>query len=90
MANAGYSHDYKVLRDCIKDSKLLKISETEHFVIQEIKRKINTLVLLDEVGTARWNKYKYTTHTAYKYMQNVLFVANKLRQQNWFWEQIKV
>ena len=93
MANAGYSADYALLNSMIKKSKLLKTEGKLYrfsSVEDKIKQTINNVILQDKViqtnsahyGSSMW-------HTAWSNRNNAMFVVNKLRQQNWYWEPIK-
>lgn len=82
MGNNGRGKDYLLLKKMIRDWKYLTINENDSYLTKIIKEKMNN-VLIRNRKTTDWYKI-------YISVKNANDVINKLRQQNWFWEEINL
>lgn len=90
MANNGFGRDTILLKRMIKESRLLKIKQGDHPIAKLIKEKLNNVIYQDTLGKERYKTKTFVTHTAWGRINITVTKINKIRQQNWFWDFIKL
>lgn len=94
MADNGYGRDTILLKEMIKKNKLLPISDEDTNIGRVIKFKMNSIVLNNTQEKRAFHlgnkKYKYIWNSGYEKVYNTITVVNKLRQQHWYWEYLKL
>ena len=89
MANAGRHNDTKVLKQMIRDGKLLKVGLNDNPVLVTIKQKFNHVVINDFVSNRSINGKTYHWHSAWVSKNNTLLQVNQLRIKHWYFERVK-
>lgn len=89
MANAGRHNDTRILKEMIREGKLIKIYSYEHKIIQKIKARFNHIVMHDEAYNSKFNGKKYVYHKAWQQVDKALLWANQLRIKYWYYEPLR-
>jgi hypothetical protein len=74
----------------IKESRLLRISPTDHFVAQKIKQRFNNIVITDVTENRKYDGHKYHYHSAWGELNKTLIYINQLRFKYWYFEPIQL
>ena len=88
MADAGYSHDKKVISQLIKTGKQLPVLPTDPQLLIRIKTLVNRLIANDKAVNKTYLGTKYVYHSAWEHMTHTLIKINQTRIKNWFFVKI--
>ena len=88
MADAGFSSDNKLIRNMIRENKLLNINSDDVGFIVDIKQRMNNLILEDTIKNSSFCGRKTEYHTAWGKSYRLLIKINQIRQKNWYFNPI--
>lgn len=88
MANNGNGKDFLLMHKMFFSKKRLTINPTDITIVKIIKNKMNNAV--SNASETNWTgtNYKIDFYRAFKLIKNTNTVINKIRQQNWYWDEI--
>ena len=89
MANSGYSSDCRLLRYCVTETKLIKLSKDDDEVAFKLKSLINDLVINDVIANGCYAGQNYLTHSAWNFKSKILVKMNQIRTKYRYFKPLK-